>query len=271
MARYAIGDIQGCFKSLECLLTRLSFNPQHDELWFAGDLVNRGPDSLECLRFIKNLGPTARVVLGNHDLHLLAIHASEKAPKRKDTLLQILDAPDCDQLMLWLRQQPLMIWDAESDFVMVHAGVPAMWGIPEAFKLSQEVSAILKSENHAAFFEVMYGNSPDNWANELTGMTRLRVITNYFTRMRFIRSDGALDFSAKETLDSAPEGFIPWFQEARIDQTTILFGHWAALTGVTENTQFQALDTGCVWGGSLTAMNIDTGERTSCECSKDSL
>lgn len=271
MARYAIGDIQGCFKSLKGLLARLSFNPLHDELWFAGDLVNRGPDSLECVRFIKNLGASARVVLGNHDLHLLAIHASEQSPKRKDTLLQILQAPDCDELMLWLRQQALMVWDAESDFVMVHAGIPAMWSISEAFKLSQEVSAVLKSDHHVDFFEVMYGNDPDNWSNNLTGMTRLRVITNYFTRMRFIRSDGALDFSAKETLDSAPDGFIPWFQEARTEQTTILFGHWAALTGVTKNAQFQALDTGCVWGGSLTAMNIDTGERTSCECSKDSL
>jgi len=271
MTRYAIGDIQGCFKSLECLLAQLSYNPQYDELWFAGDLVNRGPDSLECLRFIKSLGASARVVLGNHDLHLLAIHACEKSPKRKDTLLQILEAPDCDDLMQWLRQQPLMIWETDSDFVMVHAGVPSMWSIPEAFKFSQEVSAVLKSDNNAAFFDVMYGNDPDIWSNDLTGMSRLRVITNYFTRMRFIRSDGALDFSAKETLDSAPEEFIPWFQEARKDQTTILFGHWAALTGVTENAQFQALDTGCVWGGALTAMNIDTGERTSCECSKGSL
>ena len=133
MARYAIGDVQGCFKSLECLLARLTFNPFHDELWFAGDLVNRGPDSLQCLRFIKELGPAARVVLGNHDLHLLAIHTSEKTPKRKDTLVQILEAPDCDELMFWLRQQPLMHWDTESDFIMAHAGVPAMWTIPEAF------------------------------------------------------------------------------------------------------------------------------------------
>jgi bis(5'-nucleosyl)-tetraphosphatase (symmetrical) len=271
MARYAIGDLQGCFSSLECLLARISFNPEHDELWFAGDLVNRGPDSLACLRFIKNLGSAARIVLGNHDLHLLAIHSSGKSPKKKDTLRQILDAPDCDELMLWLRQQPLMIWDADSDFVMVHAGVPSMWGIPEAFSLSQEVSAMLKSEHHAAFFSAMYGNYPDNWSNELTGMTRLRVITNYFTRMRFIRADGALDFSAKETLDSAPEDFIPWFQEARKDQTTVLFGHWAALTGVTNNAQFQALDTGCVWGGSLTAMNIDSGVRNSCQCKKNNL
>jgi bis(5'-nucleosyl)-tetraphosphatase (symmetrical) len=271
MTRYAIGDIQGCFKSLECLLARLSFNPLHDELWFAGDLVNRGPDSLKCLRFIKSLGAAARIVLGNHDLHLLAIHASEKSPKRKDTLVQLLEAPDCDELRLGLRQQPLMIWDAESDFVMVHAGVPAMWTIPEAFKLSQEVSEILKSEKSVAFFDVMYGNQPDNWSSELMGMTRLRVITNYFTRMRFIRSDGALDFAAKEALDSAPEGFVPWFHETRRDNTKILFGHWAALTGETNSAQFQALDTGCVWGGSLTAMNIDTGERTCCTCTIENL
>lgn len=271
MARYAIGDIQGCFSSLECLLAKLSFNQNYDELWFAGDLVNRGPESLTCLRFIKNLGSSARVILGNHDLHLLAIHANKRAPKRKDTLLQILEAPDCDELMLWLRQQALMLWDSESDFVMVHAGIPAMWSIQEAFKLSQEVSAILQSDAHNDFFEVMYGNQPDSWSNSLTGMNRLRVITNYFTRMRFISADGTLDFAAKETLDSGPEGFVPWFQQTRRDQTTILFGHWAALTGITNNTQFQALDTGCVWGGELTAMNIDTGERISCKCAKEKL
>jgi len=268
VARYAIGDVQGCFQSLKCLLKRLSFDSQKDELWFAGDIVNRGPDSLECLRFIKGLGSSARIVLGNHDLHLLAIHACQNLPKRKDTLSQVLEAPDCLELMQWLKQQPLMVWDAENDLVMVHAGIPAMWSIQEAFNLSQEVTDVLKGENSFEFFEFMYGNEPDNWSQDLTRMTRLRVITNYFTRMRFIRSDGALDFSAKETLDSAPEGYKPWFHETRNDRTTILFGHWAALTGETNNAQFQALDTGCVWGGALTAVNLKTGERTECDCSK---
>ena len=271
MARYAIGDVQGCFVSLKCLLDRLSFDPQQDELWFAGDLVNRGPDSLECLRFIKGLGSSARVVLGNHDLHLLAIHARRDLPKRKDTLAQVLEAPDCLELMQWLKQQPLMVWDAEHDYVMVHAGVPAMWTIQQAFDLSQEVAEVLKSEQSADFFDVMYGNQPDNWSSELSGMARLRVITNYFTRMRFIRADGGLDFLAKESLESAPAGYQPWFHEARKDQTKILFGHWAALTGETNSSQFQALDTGCVWGGDLTAMNLETGERTACSCSKASL
>ena len=268
MARYAIGDIQGCFKSLECLLTKLAFKPEQDELWFAGDLVNRGPESLACLRYIKSLGASARVVLGNHDLHLLALHSAKKSPKRKDTLLPILTAPDCDELMFWLRQQPLMIWDSSHNFAMVHAGIPAMWSIPQAYKLSQEVSAILKSEEHAQFFELMYGNQPEKWSDELDGMSRFRVITNYFTRMRFIRADGTLDFTAKETLDSAPDGYIPWFKAPRADSTMILFGHWAALMGETHHKQFQALDTGCVWGGTLTAMNIDTLQRTSCACTK---
>ena len=271
MARYVVGDIQGCFKSLECLIEKLSFNAHQDELWFAGDLVNRGPDSLACLRFIKQLGAAAKVVLGNHDLHLLAIHALKQKPKRKDTLLQLLDAPDCDDLMQWLKQQPLMVWDPDSDLAMVHAGIPAMWTIPQAFQLSEEVSAVLRGENCLEFFEVMYGNQPDNWSNSLAGMARLRVITNYFTRMRFIRHDGALDFAAKEALDTAPEGFMPWFQASRHDKAKILFGHWAALMGETGSEQFQALDTGCVWGGALTAMNIDTGARTSCACQQESL
>lgn len=267
MARYAIGDVQGCYASLKCLLNTLSFSRQHDELWFAGDLVNRGPQSLECLRFIKNLGSSARVVLGNHDLHLLALHSNSDSLKKKDTLLQILNAPDCRLLMSWLCEQPLMVWDAESDIVMTHAGLPAMWSISEAFDYSREVSEVLKGKKSAGFFREMYGNRPDAWSDHLTGVTRLRVITNYLTRMRFIREDGALDFSAKESMQSAPEGFVPWFHQARNDATTILFGHWAALSGVTNNAQFQALDTGCVWGGSLTAMNLDTGERIACDCS----
>jgi len=275
MARYAIGDVQGCYQSLNCLLERLAFDQQKDELWFAGDLVNRGPNSLDCLRKIKQLGDSgghsAKVVLGNHDLHLLATYYGERKPKRKDTFDEILSAPDCQELMAWLKKQPLMVWDREHNIVMMHAGIPHIWSVEEAFAYSQEVSEQLTGLDYVAFFDVMYGNEPNVWSPDLKGLDRLRVITNYFTRMRFIKPSGELDFAAKETLDSAPESYVPWFKLPREDNVQMLFGHWAALSGVTglkgeAEKQFQALDTGCVWGGALTAINLDTGERTLCSC-----
>ncbi len=270
MARYAIGDVQGCYQSLIQLLNQIAFDQNNDELWFAGDLVNRGPDSLECLRFISHLGKNggwpAKVVLGNHDLHLLATYYTQNTPKRKDTFDDILAAPDCDELMRWLRAQPLMIWDKSSDIAMVHAGIPHLWSTKKAYKLSQEVGKALNGPDHEYFFDNMYGNEPPSWTDKLSGSTRLRVITNYLTRMRFIKQNGELDFAAKETLDDAPNEYLPWFEIARPDTTRILFGHWAALQGETRlkgktRAQYQALDTGCVWGGQLTAMNIDTLER----------
>ncbi len=275
MARYAIGDVQGCFDSLMALLKQIQFDAKKDELWFAGDLVNRGPKSLETLRFIKQLGEReglpAKVILGNHDLHLLACYQMDRAPKKKDTLSDILNAPDCDELMIWLKQQPLMHWDKASDFVMTHAGIPHLWSIEKAFSLSQEVFQALQQSNLREFFENMYGNSPATWSDNLSGLTRLRVITNYFTRMRFIKADGELDFKAKEDLGSAPEGFAPWFSFPPKHSTRFIFGHWAALSGETGfGEQFQAIDTGCVWGGSLTAINLDSLERLSLK-SKESL
>tara|TARA_R110002072_G_scaffold140765_7_gene285202 strand:- start:21354 stop:22187 length:834 start_codon:yes stop_codon:yes gene_type:complete len=270
MARYAIGDVQGCFDSLMALLKQINFAPEKDELWFAGDLVNRGPKSLDTLRFIKQLGESeglpAKVILGNHDLHLLACYHTNRTAKKKDTFADILSAPDCDELMNWLIRQPLMHWDKKSNFVMTHAGVPHIWKIEQAYSLSQEVYQALQQTNLRDFFENMYGNSPAIWSDDLSGLKRLRVITNYFTRMRFIKPNGELDFSAKEDLDSAPEGFSPWFSYPPKDATRFIFGHWAALSGETGfGEMFQAIDTACVWGGKITALNLDTLERQACK------
>lgn len=269
MATYAIGDVQGCYDALRCLLDKISFDATQDHLWFAGDLINRGPDSLASLRFIKSLNAT--VVLGNHDLHLLACHyASEpRAPKRKDTLKEILDAPDRDELLHWLKQQPLMVWDQSRHLVMTHAGLPHIWSTKQAFKLNREVQAVLQSDDCAAYFDNMYGNDPDAWSEDLTGTARLRVITNYFTRMRFVTEQGNLDFAAKETIESAPKGYRPWFEFESSRKEQQVFGHWAALSGVSNKEGIHALDTGCVWNGELTAMNIDTGKRISCDCQHD--
>lgn len=267
MARYAIGDVQGCFDSLIALLDKIKFDLDKDELWFAGDLVNRGPKSLESLRFIKHLGESkgksAKVILGNHDLHLLACYYTNSKAKRKDTFSDILNAPDRDELLNWLSQQPLMQWDQQSNMVMTHAGIPHIWSVQQAFQLSKEVSIALQDHSRRSFFEHMYGNNPAIWSETLTDITRLRVITNYFTRMRFIKNNGELDFAAKEDLGSAPDGFSPWFSFPPQDNTRFIFGHWAALTGNTGyGEQFQAIDTGCVWGGELTALNLDTLERS---------
>lgn len=269
MATYAIGDVQGCYDALCCLLDKIDYEPSKDELWFAGDLVNRGPDSLATLRKIKSLN--ARIVLGNHDLHLLACFYSSqpKAPKKKDTFNDILSAPDCEELLLWLKQQPLMHWDKKRKIVMTHAGLPHIWNTEKAFELSREVQQKLNSDDVADYFDAMYGNDPDVWSEGLTGVARLRVITNYFTRMRFITELGALDFAAKESIESAPQGFRPWFDFSDERGESILFGHWAALSGETNKSLIHALDTGCVWNGALTAMNVDTKERIACDCQHD--
>ncbi len=265
MATYVIGDLQGCYSSLRCLLDKLAYSPSRDELWFAGDLVNRGPESLACLRWVRDSG--ARTVLGNHDLHLLAIYYGGKhLLKRKDTLSGIVQSEDAESLLTWLRSQALLIHDDDRDLLLSHAGVPHIWSVTQAKSLAAELESLLQEGDYGAFFEAMYGNQPACWQGDLQGLERARVITNYFTRMRFIMPDGTLDFAAKEGLDSAPEGYFPWFRFERPDTTRIVFGHWAALEGSTGSAQFIATDTGCVWGGALTAMNIDTGERISCEC-----
>ncbi|WP_110685481.1 symmetrical bis(5'-nucleosyl)-tetraphosphatase [Salinicola aestuarinus] len=262
MATYAIGDLQGCYAEFEALLARLDFSPSRDRLWLAGDLVNRGPGSLACLRRCVELDGAASVVLGNHDLHLLAVARGHGKLKRKDTLVPILDAPDRETMLEWLRCQPLLVTDDARGCVMSHAGILPQWSLARASELAAEAERVLSGPDVDAFLAVMYGNRPALWDESLTGEDRIRAIVNVFTRMRFIDAQGTLDFDAKEGLDSAPAGFAPWFTYPRADSPTLLFGHWAALEGRTPGARVEAraLDTGCVWGGSLTALDIDSGE-----------
>lgn len=263
MAIYAIGDIQGCFDSFMRLLEKIEFNDRQDCLWLAGDLVNRGPKSLECLRYIVNLGDAAKCVLGNHDLHLLAVSEGAQSLKKKDTFQDILKAEDQTELLNWLRKQPLLISDVDGAKVMTHAGIPHIWTIEEARQYAKEVESAVQGQESHTFFTHMYSSKPHGWHRDEKGVDRLRAITNYLTRMRFITVDGLLDFNAKETPDQCPEGHRPWYEYSRQDKTILYFGHWAALNGNTGNPQFVALDTGCVWGGRLTAINIDTLKRYS--------
>ena len=258
MATYAIGDVQGCYDSLMKLLDKIDYDDNQDTLWFAGDLVNRGPKSLKTLRFIKGLGDKAVSVLGNHDLHLLALYYCGQAPKKSDTLLPALTANDSEEIMAWLRHLPLVHRDKKLNAVMVHAGLPPQWSAKKAVKRSQEVELFLQGENYLDFFHHMYGNLPDQWHKSLQGLDRLRAIVNYFTRMRYCTQDGKLDLITKEGLDKAPDGFKPWFklQRKSIDDR-IFFGHWAALEGKADSPNVFALDTGCVWGGKLSAIRIE--------------
>ncbi|MDO6681937.1 MULTISPECIES: symmetrical bis(5'-nucleosyl)-tetraphosphatase [unclassified Oceanobacter] len=260
MTTYAIGDIQGCYEPLQRLLDRIEFDPQHDQLWLAGDLVNRGPQSLEVLRWAKSLGDRVVAVLGNHDLHLLARYYGNNHKSKKDTLDAVLTAPDRDELMYWLRHRPLVHLSADKQWCMSHAGIPPFWSAAHAKTLASEVEQILQGDQYSQLLNSLYGNKPDQWDEHLTGTNRWRAIVNYLTRMRFIDAHNRLDFSAKEGLDSAPAGFMPWF-EASKTQTRLVFGHWAALNGEVNHTRIDALDTGCVWGGSLTAMRLDNRQR----------
>ena len=272
MASYAVGDLQGCLKPLQCLLRRVNFNPQTDRLWLVGDLVNRGPQSLETLRFLYAMRESLVCVLGNHDLHLLAVSRNIERLKRGDTLQEILDAPDRDQLLDWLRRQKLLHYDQERDIALVHAGIPPQWGMTKALRRAAEVEKALRDDAlYPMFLDGMYGNEPTRWSKELTGVVRLRVITNYFTRMRFCTEDGSLDLKSKEGLNSAPSGYAPWFshRQRKTRKHKIIFGHWAALEGRCDESTVFALDSGCVWGGAMTLMNIDNGQYHRCSCNED--
>lgn len=265
MTTWAIGDLQGCYDELRDLLDRLGFDPARDVLWLVGDLVNRGPHSLEVLRFVRSLGPAARAVLGNHDLHLLAIRYGGHRPNRGDTFGELLAAPDCDELCDWLRRQPFVISDTDLGYVMAHAGIPHIWSRKQAEALAGEVEAVLRGDGHAEYFTALYGNRPDCWDERLQGMDRWRIITNYFTRMRLVDRKGCLDFAYKGPVAHAPKGWSPWYDlRARKPlKETVLFGHWASLEGHTGRVGIVALDTGCVWGRTLTAMNLDDGSLVS--------
>ncbi len=271
MATYAVGDVQGCVGPLEDVLAQARFDPARDRLWLVGDLVNRGPDSLGTLRFVRALGDAAITVLGNHDLHLLAVLLGTARPGRKDTLDAVLEAQDRDALADWLRTRPLIHHDPALDAVLVHAGVPFLFSLEQALALGREVEAVLAGPEAAAFLEVMYGNEPPGWQEGLAGFDRLRVVVNYFTRMRFLDDAGRLDFRAKEGLESAPPGFFPWFERLHPDlaQRRIVFGHWAALEGRGAPANCLALDTGCVWGRTLTLVRLEDGARFTCACGDD--
>lgn len=269
MAVYAVGDVQGCLDSLECLLQRVGFDPARDRLWSVGDLVNRGPRSLDTLRFFMGLGDSATVVLGNHDLHLLALMEGIKALKSKDeSLREVLDASDRDTIREWLRQLPLLHYDAGLNVAMSHAGLLPTWDLDQAQGLARELESVLRGDGLVEFLRHMYGNQPDCWSDELEGYDRLRVITNCFTRMRFCKADGTLDLVSKETAQSDVPGYLPWFEhrQHRRGSERWLFGHWAALEGKVGVPGVHGLDTGCVWGGRMTLMRVGDGQLFSCEC-----
>ena len=268
MATYAIGDVQGCYQPLLRLLETLRFDPALDRLWFAGDLVNRGPESLDVLRFVRGLGSRAITVLGNHDLHLLAVAEGVRKPMRKDSLSAILEAPDRDELIEWLRRQPLAHREDGFAHLLVHAGVPPQWSADDALARAREVEAVLQGPSCRDFLHHMYGNQPDTWDEGLEGFERLRLITNYLTRMRFCAADGKLDLDNKSPPEDANRGFAPWYSHPgrRTADVPVLFGHWAALEGRMVGPEVHALDTGCVWGGRLRALRLDDGALFHCDC-----
>lgn len=259
MARYVIGDIQGCFTELQMLLARINYRPGQDELYLLGDLVNRGPDSLSVLRWAcRNQIPT---VLGNHDLHLLAISVGASRLKKSDTLAPVLMAPDQEALLTWLRQQPLLL--DLPDALLVHAGVLPSWDRRLALELSAEVAAVLQGEGFATFMHAMYGNTPHAWSASISGIERWRFAVNVFTRMRMVDADGALDLDFKGELPDAPVDLSAWFAYPgrAMAGERIVFGHWSAL-GLLLRQDVCAIDTGCIWGGMLTALCLDDGQIT---------
>lgn len=264
MTVYAIGDIQGCYKPLKKLLRKVRFRPGQDELWCVGDLVNRGPKSLDTLRLLRDMDDSVEIVLGNHDLHYLAIFHECITARNKDTLQKLLDADDADALSEWLRTKPLAHHDSVETtigiqkYLMVHAGIAPQWTLQKTLDLAAEVELVLQGDNFRKYLIKMYGDTPDCWSDDLTGWKRLRVITNYLTRLRFCTAEGRMNFNIKEGLAYAPSGYRPWFDFERITpKTNILFGHWAALEGFTGREQVYALDTGCVWGRELTMMRLE--------------
>lgn len=256
MATYVIGDLQGCFRSLQSLLDSVDFDPADDRLWLVGDLVNRGVDSLAVLRFVKTLGDRAITVLGNHDLHLLAVASGFERLKRDDTLSEILNAPDRDELLDWLRAQPLVHY--EHDVLMVHAGLLPQWSAEEACALAAEVEATLRGAHWREFLRNMYGNHPDRWSPDLAGFDRLRVIVNACTRLRLCSREGVMEFAHKGALTGAPSGYLPWFQVPgrATAGTRVVFGHWSAI-GLVRRPNVLGLDTGCLWGRRLTAFRLE--------------
>lgn len=264
MATYAIGDIQGCFTALLTLLETVQFNRHRDRLWLAGDLVNRGPQSLEVLRFVHALGTAAVTVLGNHDLHLLAVAHGQEGLKSKDTFTDVLQAPDRHVLLAWLRQQPLLHHDPDRGFTLVHAGLPPQWHLAQAQQYAAAVADALRSADGVRLLGYLSGNTINEWIATLTAWERLAYVTNCLTRLRYCDAAGRLALEEKGPPGTQSAPYVPWFAlpERAHAALTILFGHWATL-GPCEAPGVYALDTGCVWGGTLTALCLETRERIS--------
>ncbi len=253
---YLVGDLQGCCNPLERLLQTLDFSPSRDHVHFLGDLVNRGPDSLGVLRRLRSLGASATCLLGNHDLHLLAVAHGVRKPHRSDTLDAILHAPDRDDWLNWLRHQRLAVH--AHGWLMVHAGVLPQWDAAQTVVLAGEVEAMLQSPSLGEFLAQMYGNAPERWDEDLAGVARWRCVVNSLTRLRYCSADGLMEFATKEGVGGAPEGFMPWFEVPgrRTLGTPVAFGHWSTL-GLINRDDLLSLDTGCIWGGQLTAVRVD--------------
>ncbi|MCE9870488.1 bis(5'-nucleosyl)-tetraphosphatase (symmetrical) ApaH [Hafnia alvei] len=257
MSTLLIGDVHGCYEELRSLLAQVDFDPAKDTLWLTGDLVARGPDSVEVLRYVQSLGDSVRMVLGNHDLHLLAVYAGISRNKPKDKITPLLDAPDADSLINWLRRQPVLQVDNELKLVMAHAGISPQWDIETAQLCAREVEAVLSSDSYPLFLNAMYGDMPNSWVDGLTGLQRLRFSTNALTRMRYCFPGGELDMICKDAPGEAPSPLKPWFNlpsKVLDEGYSIAFGHWASLEGKGTPPQIYALDTGCCWGGDLTML-----------------
>ena len=265
MATIAIGDVQGCYDQLMRLLERADYDERRDVLWFVGDLINRGPQSAATLRFAKRLGSRQVTVLGNHDLTLLTVAAGIKKPHRGDTFDEILGAPDRDELVDWLRHQRMM--HAGGGYAMVHAGLLPQWSIAQAQALAREVEAALQGADYLEFLGSMYGNEPARWHDGLAGYDRLRVVVNAMARLRLVKPDGTMEFSHKTGPAGRPAGYMPWYDApGRASRgTRILFGHWAAL-GLLQREDVVCLDSGCVWGRSLSALRLEDGRLFQCDC-----
>ncbi|MEJ2115598.1 MAG: symmetrical bis(5'-nucleosyl)-tetraphosphatase [Gammaproteobacteria bacterium] len=263
MTTYVIGDVQGCFDELQELVKYISFNPKKDQLWFVGDLVNRGPKSLETLRWIKSLGNSAVTVLGNHDFHLLAAYAGAKEISTTSSLYSVLQAKDIDELVEWLRKQPLMQYNKHLKFAMVHAGLAPQWSIKDAAKYSKEVETVLRSNRYKDFLHNMYGDQPDHWDGRLKGWNRLRTITNFMTRVRYCNNQGVMSFTEKGPPGTQCTDMKPWYEIAsrKSQNTTVVFGHWSTL-GYLYDHNIIATDTGCLWGGALTSVQIEKDKLT---------
>ena len=265
MSTYAIGDVQGCYASLQALLQKVAFDPAHDTLWFVGDLVNRGPDSLAVLRYVQSLGAAAITVLGNHDLHLLAAAQNPECLTSQDTLDTILAAPDCKTLLTWLQHRPLLHHDATLGYTLVHAGIHPQWSLAQAQHYAHEVEDVLRSNTSLELLQQLYGDEPACWDERLHGITRWRYLINVFTRMRFCDAQGCLNLTDKGEITATAPHLMPWFRVPHrpMAQQCIVFGHWSALQGITDDPYAIALDTGCVWGQTLTAFCLETQTRVS--------